>query len=78
MADENARFVAFVDRCRRFEAKSSQFFDAFDSLIVLTICSHAYISRSGDFRDDDDDRRKALPLAHARGVMIHTIKTALR
>ena len=53
MASENARFVALVD-CRRFEAKSSQFFDAFDSLIVLTICSDAYISRSGDFRADDN------------------------
>ena len=52
MVGENARFVAFVDWCRRF-----QFFDAFDSLIVHTICSHAYISRSGDFRADDDDRR---------------------
>ena len=40
------------DWCRRFEAKSSQFFYAFDSLIILTI---AYILRSGDFRGDNDD-----------------------
>ena len=37
MASENAQSVALVDRCRRFEANSSQFFDTFDSLIVLTI-----------------------------------------
>ena len=65
MAGENARFVALVDWCHRFEAKSSQLFDAFDSLIVRTICSHAYISRSGDFcaaataaaADDNNDDR---------------------
>ena len=60
------------------EQKLSQFFDAFDSLIVLTICSDAYISRSGDFcahndnNNDDDDRQTdkpiASPLAHVHGV----------
>ena len=58
VAGENAQFVALVDQCCRFEAKSSQFFDAFDSLIVLIICSDAYISRSDDSRaDNDNDRR---------------------
>ena len=71
MADENAQLVALMGRCHRFEAKSIQFFDAFDSLIV---CSHAYISRSGDFRadndndNDNDDRQTNQPLAYACGL----------
>ena len=44
---ENAQFVALVDLCRRFEAKSSHFFDAFDSLIVLTI-NFAHMPTSRD------------------------------
>ena len=39
---------------------------------MLTSHSDAYISRSGDFRGDDDRRQTkpiALPLAHARGVI---------
>ena len=55
VAGENAQFEALVDQCRRFEAKSSQFFDSFDSFIIFTICSDAYILRSGDFRADNDD-----------------------
>ena len=43
--------------CCRFEAKPSQFFAAFDSLVVLTTHSDIYISRSGDFRADDNDDR---------------------
>ena len=45
------------------DLKQSQasFFASFDSLIVLTIRSDAYISRSGDFRDDDNRRTNRLP-----------------
>ena len=47
--------------CRRFEAKSSHFFffffASFNSLVVLTIHSDAYISRSGDFRADNDNKQ---------------------
>ena len=85
MAGENTLFVALVDRCRRFEVKSIQFFDAFDSLIVLTICSRAYISRSGDIcadiddNDDDDDDKTdkpiALPLADACRVIMYLLTT---
>ena len=46
--------------CRRFEAKSSQLFG---------IRSDAYISRSGDFRADDNDNNFT-PCAHVRGVII--------
>ena len=46
--------------CRRLEAKSSQFYASFDSLVVLTIRSDAYISRSGDFRADDNRRTNRL------------------
>ena len=74
---QNSLFSGDPGLCCRFEAKSSQFFASFDSLIVLTLRSAAYILCSGDFRTDDDDAGRqtymyktiTLPLAHARGVI---------
>ena len=40
-----------------FETYRSQFFDEFDDLAVLAIPSDAQISRSGDFRADNDNNR---------------------
>ena len=63
--------------CHQFEAKPSQFFTTFDSLVVLTTCSDAYISRSGDFgADNNDDRwinRLLYPLCMHVGVTIKGI-----
>ena len=41
--------------CCPFEAKPRQVIASFDSLIVFTIRSDAYISRSGDFHADNND-----------------------
>ena len=59
--------------CCPFEAKPRQVFASFDSLIVFTIRSDAYISRSDDFHTDNDsnDRRAnglLSPFMHAHGV----------
>ena len=66
--------VIFVAILARVVANPSQFFAAFDSLVVLTAHSDVYISRTGDFRtDDNNDRRSTiytLPLTHARGVRV--------
>ena len=45
-----------VGCAKGFEAYSSQFFTNFDKFVVLMSRSDAYISRSGDFCVDDDDR----------------------
>ena len=67
---KNARFVALVSLAVRFEANTSKFFTNFDCFVVLTDCSGAEMSRSGDFCATDSLVTKpiALPLAHAHGV----------
>jgi hypothetical protein len=53
------------------QAKPSWFLGAFDDLIAVTALPHAYISRSGYFRADNNrwTNRFTLPLAHARRVI---------
>ena len=58
----------------RFQAKPSQFFAIFDSLVAIITHPGAQNSRSGSFGADNDagqtDKPIALPrFAHARGVM---------
>ena len=73
VANINARFATLVVRTKGFEAYWSQFFADFDGFVVLTSRSDAYISRSGDFCGDDDDRQTTdktdcfTPCACARG-----------
>ena len=60
----------------RFQAKPSQFFSIFDSLVAITTHPGAQNSRSGSFGADNDnagqmDKPIALPrFAHACGVII--------
>ena len=52
----------------QFEANTSQFFDC---LVVLTDCSDAKMSRSGDFLCRQmTDKTDCFTLAHARRVII--------
>ena len=58
----------------RFQAKPSQFFAIFDSLVAITTHPGAQNSRSGSFgADNDAGQTIALPrFAHARGVINHS------
>ena len=65
--------------CHQFEAKPSQFFAAFDSLVELTTHSDAYINRSDDFCADNNnnnnnniDNDRHYP-AHVREVISMTV-----
>ena len=55
----------------RFEANTSKFFAVSDGLVVLSACSDAKMSRSGDFCANDNRQTQpmTLPLGHARKVM---------
>ena len=73
MANKAMLFVTFVDRAKRFEAHSSQFFAVFNRLVTLTSCFDAYMLRSGDFCGNSDNRKTDYSTpAHARGVISRT------
>ena len=54
MANKNTPFVTLMGRAEPFEADSSQFFAAFNRLVMLMSCSDAQMSGSGDFPGDND------------------------
>ena len=58
IATQNQPFVALVASVVPFQAKSSQFFAVFDSLVAITTHPGAQNSRSGPFRVNDDDNRR--------------------
>ena len=63
----------------RFQAKPSQFFAIFDSLVAITTHPGAQNSRSGSFGADNDDAGQTDKLialtrfVHVRGVTKHSI-----
>ena len=61
MVNINTRFVGLMSHAIPFEANTSKFFAAFDGLVVLTSCSDAEMSRSGDFCADDKQNRSLYP-----------------
>ena len=77
MVNKKCNICGDPDLYRRFEAKSRQFFDAFDSLIVLTIYSDSYISRSGDFiaDNDDNDALEHIPHVHHGDILMAVLYT---
>ena len=46
---QNAQFVALVSLAVQFETNTSKFFADFNCFVVLTDCSDAKMSRSGNF-----------------------------
>ena len=66
MANKKTLFVTFVDSDKRFKAHSSPFTDS-DGLVMLTSCLDAEMSRSGNFRGDDDNRPITLPVRMRAG-----------
>ena len=64
---ENTRFVALVSHFEQFEVRRNQFFTDIYGLVVLTACTDAYNTRSGDF----DDRRLLYPVCIPSSCIVH-------